>query len=143
MKKLALKQLEARKEEADQIARNARGKRTRADYAPQRAAFENLKKGVRKMPIPTRRELIERNRELEERVEDLQSGAWKRSARSRVPKRTTRRTKTTTNARTESRRHSSAADQITDRQSGTGLSIPSAARLDPPNVLYAVRLAFW
>ena len=44
MKKLTLKQLEFRKEEAARIARSAREEADRADYALQRATLENLKR---------------------------------------------------------------------------------------------------
>ncbi|HEV2381612.1 MAG TPA: hypothetical protein VG206_17690 [Terriglobia bacterium] len=72
MKKLTVKQLETRKEEAARIARNAREEADRADYALQRATLENLK-GEGTMAVRTRRELIERNKELEEENEELRS----------------------------------------------------------------------
>ncbi|HEY6271199.1 MAG TPA: hypothetical protein VIX19_04290 [Terriglobales bacterium] len=72
MKKLTLKQLEARKEETERIAQQARDQADRADYALQRAALENSK-GVCAMPVQTRRELIDRIKELEGENEDLQS----------------------------------------------------------------------
>jgi hypothetical protein len=72
MRTLTLKQLEARKEKAARIARNAREEADRADFALQRATVEDLK-GLRKMPMPTRRELTERIQELETENEELKS----------------------------------------------------------------------
>jgi hypothetical protein len=72
MKKLTLEQLEARKEEAERIAQEARDEADRADYALQRATLQQLQ-GEQEMAVPTRRELIERIKELESENEDLQS----------------------------------------------------------------------
>lgn len=81
MKSLTRQQLESRKAQAVRFARDVREDDDLADeiedesleeYAQRRHIKLNNPKGVRKMPIQTRRELLERIQELEEQNEELQ-----------------------------------------------------------------------
>jgi hypothetical protein len=73
MKKLTLKQLEFRKEEAAGIARSAREEADRADYALQRATLEKPWSVRPFEALLSRRELMERIKGLESESEDSQS----------------------------------------------------------------------
>lgn len=81
MKTLTRKQLESRKAQAVRFAREVRDDDELADqiedesleeYAQKRRIKLSNPKGVRKMPVPTRRELLDRIAELEEQNEELQ-----------------------------------------------------------------------
>lgn len=81
MKTLTRKQLEARKAKAVRFTRDVLGDSDRADevedelleeYADRRHIQIVNPKGARKMAIPTRRELIEKIKNLEEENESLQ-----------------------------------------------------------------------
>ncbi|MBZ5514851.1 MAG: hypothetical protein LAN62_08405 [Acidobacteriia bacterium] len=81
MKTLTRKQLESRKAKAVRFTRDVLGDVDRADeiddeslqeYAERRHIQVVNPKGVRKMPVQTRRELVERIKELEEENESLQ-----------------------------------------------------------------------
>jgi len=81
MKTLTRKQLESRKAKAARFTRDVLGNLDRADeiedeslqdYAERRHIQIVNPKGVRKMAVQTRRELIERIKELEEENESLQ-----------------------------------------------------------------------
>ena len=81
MKTLTRKQLEARKAKAVRFTRDVLGDPDRAEeiedeslekYAERRHVQVVNPKGVRKMPVQTRRELIERIKELEDENESLQ-----------------------------------------------------------------------
>jgi hypothetical protein len=81
MKALTRKQLESRKAKAVRFTHDVLGDPDRADeiedesleeYAERRHVQVVNPKGVRKMPVQTRRELIERVKELEEENENLQ-----------------------------------------------------------------------
>ena len=81
MKTLAGKQLESRKAKAARFARDVLGDEDRAaeiedesleSYAERRHIQIVNPKGARKMPVQTRRQLIERIKELEEENESLQ-----------------------------------------------------------------------
>ena len=81
MKTLTRKQLESRKAKAIRFTRDVLGDPDRADeiedetledYAARRRIQIVNPKGARKMPVQTRRELLERIRELEEENESLQ-----------------------------------------------------------------------
>ena len=82
MKTLTRKQLEARKAKAVRFTHDVLGDSDRADeiedesleeYAERRHIQVVNPKGVRKMPVQTRRELLDRIEELETENEDLQS----------------------------------------------------------------------
>src|SRR5437773_7861273 len=82
MKPLTRKQVETRKAKAVHFTRDVRDDPGRAeeiedepleDYAQRRHIQIVNPKGGRKMPVPTRRELMERIEELEEDNENLQS----------------------------------------------------------------------
>src|SRR3990172_11516561 len=81
MKSLTRKQLETRKAQAVRFTRDVLSDDDRADeiedesledYAERRHIQIVNPKGARKMPVQTRRELIERIKELEEENENLQ-----------------------------------------------------------------------
>jgi hypothetical protein len=81
MKTLTRKQLEARKAKAVRFTHDVLGDSDRADeiedeslqeYAESRHIQIVNPKGARKMPVQTRRELIERIKELEDENESLQ-----------------------------------------------------------------------
>jgi hypothetical protein len=81
MKALTRKQLESRKAQAVRFTRDVLGDPDRADeiedeslegYAERRHIQIVNPKGARKMPVQTRRELIERIKELEDENESLQ-----------------------------------------------------------------------
>jgi hypothetical protein len=81
MKSLTRKQLETRKAQAVRFSRDVLGDDNRADeieeesmeeYADRRHIQIVNPKGARKMPVQTRRELIERVKELEVENENLQ-----------------------------------------------------------------------
>ncbi len=81
MKTLTRKQLESRKAEAVRFTRDVLGDPERAaeiedesleSYAERRHYQIQNPKGVKHMAIPTRRELVERIKELEEENEDMQ-----------------------------------------------------------------------
>ncbi len=82
MKSLTRQQLERRKDQAVRFTRDVREDDERADeiddesledYAEDRHIRLVNPKGVGKMPVPTRRELQDRIKELEAENEDLQS----------------------------------------------------------------------
>ena len=82
MKSLTREQLESRKAKAVRFTRDALDDDDRADeiedesledYAERKRIRLANPKGVRKMPVQTRRELLERIEELEGQNEDLQS----------------------------------------------------------------------
>ena len=82
MKTLSRRQLESRKAQAVRFTRDVLDDADRADeiedesledYAERRHIQMVNPKGVRKMPVRTRRELLERIEELEEENENLQS----------------------------------------------------------------------
>ena len=81
MKSLTRKQLETRKAQAVRFSRDVLSDDDRADeiedesldeYAERRHIKLTNPKGARKMPIKTRRELLDRITELEEQNEELQ-----------------------------------------------------------------------
>lgn len=81
MKTLTRKQLESRKAQAVRFARDVRADDELADqieeesleeYAEKRHIKLSNPKGVRTMPVRTRRELLDRIQELEEQNEELQ-----------------------------------------------------------------------
>lgn len=81
MKTLSRKQLESRKTKAVRFTRGVLGDSDRADeiedesledYAERRHIQVVNPKGARKMPVQTRRELMDRIKELEEENESLQ-----------------------------------------------------------------------
>ncbi|HEY6291484.1 MAG TPA: hypothetical protein VI455_07985 [Terriglobia bacterium] len=81
MKTLSLKQLESRKAQAVRFTRDVLGDDDRADeiedesledYAERKGIRVVNPEGVRKMAVPTRRELLDRIEELETENEELQ-----------------------------------------------------------------------
>jgi len=81
MKTLTRQQLESRKAQAARFARDVREddeladqieEESLEDYAQKRHIKLSNPKGVRKMPVRTRRELLDRITELEEQNEELQ-----------------------------------------------------------------------
>jgi hypothetical protein len=82
MKTLTRKQLESRKAKAARFARDVLGDEDRAaeiedesleSYAERRHFQIRNPKGVRNMAVPTRRDLLDRIKELEGENEDLQA----------------------------------------------------------------------